>query len=93
MATKNEGKAEDQAKNTPGSLAAEAYPERTAPTPDSKDYVIVARDDVPDAPTGRFSEQVLKGDAGAASGQELHPAENQPSYGVKAEDASKQARS
>lgn len=64
-----------------------------APMPDASHYVLQPTseklnvDVLGDMPKDRFQEEVLKGsDADSGSGVDAHPLENQPAYGVTADN-------
>jgi len=89
MAKKSEGQSQDQAQ---GEAEEQIV---AAPHPDAANYVLQPTSQplnievVGDLPEGRFMEEVLKGsdeEDSSTPSWEAHPPENQPAYGVKAED-------
>jgi hypothetical protein len=97
MAKNEQNQGEDKKFGAPADqLSEEAMAQaQSAPHPDAANYVLQPTshpipDSMGDVPEGRFQEEVLKGSDEEKSGAvDAHPAENQPRYGVTAEDSGK----
>jgi hypothetical protein len=98
---KNDNSGDDKKFGAPAdALSEEAMAaSMSAPHPDAASYVLQPTshpipDSMGDVPEGRFQEEVLKGSDDAKSeAVDAHPAENQPRYGVRAEDDSSSSSS